>query len=293
MLTVMFGLGLLCAFASVWLLVGSTGGGGARQRNAAAPPGEVPEGAPAVVKVFFPMIRASAGIARAIRWPTYRARAAVSIARSGWGDAFTVNHLIGLKILAAIVLPLVGALLFAPIRNPAIFLLSGVLAFMVPDLMLNSSRKAREAQIVRTLPGAVDVLSLSVEAGLEFLIALERLVKRGLSGPLRDELTAVLNDIRLGTTRSEALRAMASRLEIPQVSSFVSTLVQADLLGASIGEVLKSQAAFLRTERFQRAEKAGGQATQKIIFPMLLFIFPAVLLVVIAPIALKFIYQDF
>jgi tight adherence protein C len=139
----------------------------------------------------------------------------------------------------------------------------------------------------------VDVLSLSVEAGLEFLIALERLVKRGLSGPLRDELTAVLNDIRLGTTRSEALRAMASRLEIPQLSSFVSTLVQADLLGASIGDVLKSQASFLRTERFQRAEKAGGQATQKIIFPMLLFIFPAVLLVVIAPIALKFIYQDF
>ena len=86
---------------------------------------------------------------------------------------------------------------------------------------------------------------------------------------------------------------MAARLEIPQLSSFVSTLVQADLLGASIGDVLKSQAAFLRTERFQRAEKAGGQATQKIIFPMLLFIFPAVLLVVIAPIALKFIYQDF
>jgi len=140
---------------------------------------------------------------------------------------------------------------------------------------------------------SVDVLSLSVEAGLEFLIALERLVKRGLSGPLRDELTAVLNDIRLGTTRSEALRAMATRLEIPQVGSFVSTLIQADLLGASIGDVLKSQASFLRTERFQRAEKAGGQATQKIIFPMLLFIFPAVLLVVIAPVALKFIYSDF
>ena len=101
-----------------------------------------------------------------------------------------------------------------------------------------------------------------------------------------------LCDIRLGTTRSEALRAMATRLEIPQVGSFVSTLVQADLLGASIGEVLKSQASLLRTERFQRAEKAGGQATQKIIFPMLLFIFPAVLLMVIAPIAVKFIFSN-
>jgi tight adherence protein C len=293
MLTVMLGLGLFCAFLSVVLLVAGPSGGSARQREASAPSGEVPEGSPAVVKVFFPLISALAGPARAIRWPSYRDRAEVAIARSGWGDSFTVNHLLALKILSALVLPLTAALLFAPVRNPAVFLLAAVGAFFVPDMMLSSSRKARERQIVRSLPGAVDVLSLSVEAGLEFLIALERLVKRGLSGPLRDELTAVLNDIRLGTTRSEALRAMAARLEIPQVGSFVSTLVQADLLGASIGEVLKSQASFLRTERFQRAEKAGGQATQKIIFPMLLFIFPAVLLVVIAPIALKFIYSDF
>ncbi len=293
MLTVMLGLGLVCAFLSVVLLVSGPSGGGVRQRDATAPPGEVPEGAPAVVKVFFPLVSVLAKPARAIGWPTYRARATVAIARSGWGDSFTVNHLLALKILSAIFLPLGGALLFAILRNPAMFLLAALGAFFAPDQMLSSSRKARERQIVRALPGAVDVLSLSVEAGLEFLIALERLVKRGLSGPLRDELTAVLNDIRLGTTRSEALRAMAARLEIPQLSSFVSVLVQADLLGASIGDVLKSQASFLRTERFQRAEKAGGQATQKIIFPMLLFIFPAVLLVVIAPIVLKFIYSDF
>ncbi len=293
MLTVMLVLGLACVFLAVVLLVSGPSGGSVRQRDAAAPPGEVPEGAPAVVKVFFPLISRLAKPARAIAWPAYRARATVAIARSGWGDSFTVNHLLALKVLSAIFLPIGGALLFAIFRNPAIFLLAAVGAFFAPDQMLSSSRKARERQIVRALPGAVDVLSLSVEAGLEFLIALERLVKRGLSGPLRDELTAVLNDIRLGTTRSEALRAMAARLEIPQLSSFVSVLVQADLLGASIGDVLKSQAAFLRTERFQRAEKAGGQATQKIIFPMLLFIFPAVLLVVIAPIVLKFIYSDF
>jgi tight adherence protein C len=189
--------------------------------------------------------------------------------------------------------PLLAELLFAVFRNPAFFVIAAVLAFYLPDRLLASSRAVRERAIVRALPGAVDVLSLSVEAGLEFLIALERLVKRGLEGPLRDELTTVLNDIRLGTSRANAMRAMAARLEIPEVSSFIATLVQADLLGASIGDVLKQQAAFLRTERFQRAEKAGGQATQKIIFPMLLFIFPAVLLVVIAPIVLKFIYQDF
>jgi tight adherence protein C len=283
---------LVCLFLAVFLFVTSMGSGG-RRREGATAVREVPQGAPAVVKVFFPIISAFSMLAAGISWPSYRQRAAVDIARSGWGDGFTVNHLFALKALFALFIPLFLALLFALFRNPAFFLVAALVAFYLPDRMLRSSRQAREREIVRTLPGAVDVLSLSVEAGLEFLIALERLVKRGMAGPLRDELTAVLNDIRLGTTRSDALRGMAARLEIPQVSSFVSTLVQADLLGASIGDVLKSQAQFLRTERFQRAEKAGGQATQKIIFPMLLFIFPAVLLVIVAPIVLKFIYQDY
>jgi tight adherence protein C len=290
-LQIMLVLGLLCGLAAFVLLFGTSSGGGRGGEHDV--PAEVPPGAPAFVKVFFPVVRLFSRLTPAISWPTYRARAAVAIGRSGWGESFTVDHLLALKVLTAIALPLFGALLFPIFRNPAFFVIGAVAAFYLPDRMLAGSRGVRERQIVRALPGAVDVLSLSVEAGLEFLIALERLVKRGLSGPLRDELTTVLNDIRLGTSRSNALRAMATRLEIQQVSSFVSTLVQADLLGASIGDVLKQQAAFLRTERFQRAEKLGGQATQKIIFPMLLFIFPAVLLVVIAPIVLKFIYRDF
>lgn len=291
MLSIMLLVGLLCLFGAVVLLFNVPSGGS--RRSDAEVPREVPQGAPGFVKVFFPVITAFSKLAAGISWPTYRERAAGMITRSGWGESFTVNHLLALKILCAIVIPFFAALLFNVFRNPAFFVLAAVMSFYLPDKMLASSRAARERVIVRALPGAVDVLSLSVEAGLEFLIALERLVKRGLQGPLRDELTAVLNDIRLGTTRGDALRAMSARLEIPQLSSFVSTLVQADMLGASIGDVLKSQAAFLRSERFQRAEKAGGQATTKIIFPMLLFIFPAVLLVVIAPVALKFIYQDF
>lgn len=292
MLSVMFLGALVCLFFAVYLFLSALGSGG-RRRETGAPVQETPDGAPALVKVFFPIITALSKLTAGIGWPAYRARAAVEISRSGWGEGFSVNHLFATKILFALFIPLFLSLLFALFRNPAFFVIAALLSFYLPDRMLRSSRQAREREIVRTLPGAVDVLSLSVEAGLEFLIALERLVKRGLGGPLRDELTAVLNDIRLGTTRSDALRGMATRLEIPQVSSFVSTLVQADLLGASIGDVLKSQAQFLRTERFQRAEKAGGQATQKIIFPMLLFIFPAVLLVIVAPIVLKFIYQDF
>ena len=182
MLILMLGLALVSVFASIWLLVGSIGGG-SRSRDGGPPKGEVPEGAPGPVKVFFPLISAFAGPARAVKWPSYRERSVAAIARAGWGDAFTMNHLIGMKILMAIVVPVLAALLLAAVRNPAVFLLTGVLAFFAPDVMLSNSRKAREQAIIRTLPSAVDVLSLSVEAGLEFLIALERLVKRGLSGP--------------------------------------------------------------------------------------------------------------
>jgi tight adherence protein C len=162
--------------------------------------------------------------------------------------------------------------------------------FLLPDRLVSDLRKARERQIVRALPGAVDVLSLSVEAGLEFLMAIQRLVERRRFGPLRDELTTVLNDIRLGTSRGDALKAFATRVEIPDVSSFVSVLVQADALGASIGPVLQSQAERMRTERFQRAEREGAKASQKILFPLVLFIFPAVLLVIVSPVVLTFIY---
>ena len=100
----------------------------------------------------------------------------------------------------------------------------------------------------------------------------------------------MLNDIRLGTSRGDALKAFATRVEIPDVSSFVSVLVQADALGASIGPVLQSQAERMRTERFQRAEREGAKASQKILFPLVLFIFPAVLLVIVSPVVLTFIY---
>jgi tight adherence protein C len=184
----------------------------------------------------------------------------------------------------------VAATLLVLFRNPGMFVLAGILGFFLPDRLVADLRKSRERKILRALPGAVDVLSLSVEAGLEFLIAIQRLVEQRRFGPLRDELTTVLNDVRLGHSRSEALKAFATRVEMPEVSSFVSVLVQADALGASIGPVLQSQAERMRVERFQRAEREGARASQKILFPLVLFIFPAVLIVIIGPVVLNFVY---
>jgi tight adherence protein C len=245
---------------------------------------------PITLKWPFPLMELLAPVMKLVPWPSYREKATVLLQRAGIADVVTVNHLLAMKVLSAIVVPLLTAAIFEMFRNPLLFLLAGVGGFMLPDQLVKDLKKKREKAIVRALPGAVDVLSLSVEAGLEFLMAIRRLVERGAAGPLRDELATILNDIRLGQTRGEALKAFAKRVEIPEVSSFVSVLVQADALGASIGPVLQQQAERMRVERFQRAEKEGAKASQKILFPLVLCIFPAVLIVILGPVALNFIY---
>ena len=242
-------------------------------------------------RLLFPLLDALAPLFRnLVGWPTYRRAASVQLQRAGLGDAITVDHLLAFKAIAAIVLPFFLSRITVMFTNPALFLIAGIVGFYIPDKLVSDLRKSREKRLLRALPGSVDVLSLSVEAGLEFLIAIQRLVERGSPTPLRDELATILNDIRLGKSRSDALKSFAARVEIPEVSSFVSVLVQADALGASIGTVLQQQAERMRVERFQRAEREGAKASQKILFPLVLFIFPAVLIVILGPVALIFIY---
>jgi tight adherence protein C len=293
MTTVLLYLALATLFGSVAMLAYAVmpGGRGIAVRGMALKQAEL-ERLPGWLKAIFPLLDGLAPIARRVAWPTYRAHAGTQLQRAGVAEALTVDHLLVLKALSAIGLPLVGAQIFSLLRNPAIFLLAVFGAFILPDRLVADLRKKREKQIVRALPGAVDVLSLSVEAGLEFLLALQRQVERGTPGPLRDELATILNDIRLGKSRSDALKSFATRVEMPEISSFVSVLVQADALGASIGPVLKSQAERMRIERFQRAEREGAKASQKILFPLVFFIFPAVLIVILGPVVLQFIYAQ-
>ncbi|OFW03940.1 MAG: hypothetical protein A3H96_15975 [Acidobacteria bacterium RIFCSPLOWO2_02_FULL_67_36] len=239
-------------------------------------------------RLLYPLLDKMAPLFKGLRLTGYRAKMAVELQRAGIGEYVTVDHLLAMKAVTALFAPLFLSRFLAAFTNPAIFLLGAVGGAFLPDRLVTDLRKNRERQILRALPGSVDVLSLSVEAGLEFLIAMQRLVERGAVGPLRDELATILNDIRLGKSRSEALKGFASRVAIPEVSSFVSMLVQADMLGASIGPVLQQQAERMRVERFQRAEKAGARATQKILVPLAFFIFPAVLIVIMGPVALQF-----
>lgn len=239
-------------------------------------------------RMFYPLLEKMAPYFKKLRLTNYRARMALELQRAGMGEFVSVDHVLAMKVIMAIVVPLFLAQFITAFKNPPVFLAGAIGGAYLADRLVTDLRKSREAAILRALPGSVDVLSLSVEAGLEFLIAMQRMVERGAVGPLRDEMATILNDIRLGKTRAEALKGFAARVAIPEVSSFVSMLVQADMLGASIGPVLQQQAERMRVERFQRAEKAGARATQKILIPLAFFIFPAVLIVIMGPVALQF-----
>jgi tight adherence protein C len=291
MTTILLPIALLLLFVAIVLLAFSLlpGGRGTAVRGMAFRQAEL-DRLPRYLRIIYPLLDGLSPLVKRIPWASYRAHATTQLQRAGIAEALTVDHMLVFKVLCAIVLPLLGAQVLQLLRNPGVYVLAVLGAFYLPDKIVTSLRQRREKQIVRAMPGAVDVLSLSVEAGLEFLLALQRQVERGLPGALRDELATILNDIRLGKSRAEALKAFATRVEMPEISSFVSVLVQADALGASIGPVLKMQAERMRVERFQRAEREGARASQKILFPLVLFIFPSVLIVILGPVILQFIY---
>ena len=161
----------------------------------------------------------------------------------------------------------------------------GLLLFYTwPMLWLRSVVRVRQAKILRSLPFVLDLLTLSVEAGLDFMMALQRCTERPVVDPLTEELLRVIRETQLGTTRREALRAMAQRIDLPDVRSVVNALVQADELGVSIGAILRIQSDQVRTRRFERAERLANEAPVKLLGPLLFFIFPAVFLILLGPV---------
>ncbi len=153
-----------------------------------------------------------------------------------------------------------------------------------PSLWLRNAVTQRQRAILRSLPFVLDLLSLSVEAGMDFMSALQRSVEGRRIDELGEEILRVVREIQLGTTRRNALRAMARRIDLPDVRSVVNALVQADELGVSIGAILRIQSDQIRQRRFDRAEKLANEAPVKLLGPLLLFIFPAVFLILLGPV---------
>lgn len=161
------------------------------------------------------------------------------------------------------------------------------LGWLYPSLWLRERRKVREKMVIRDLPILLDFITMAVEAGLNITGAIEQAVAKGPKGPLSQEFTRMMRDLRAGLPRAEALRRLADRMDIAQISSFTSALIQADRVGASLGQTLRAQAMQRREERFLRAEKMALEAPVKMMFPLVVFFFPLIFIVLAYFIYLK------
>lgn len=226
-----------------------------------------------------------------IKNAVYRKKVEHLLMTAGMSRQLTIDEFIGLRLLYGVLFPaLLFTMNFALEMGlpPLIFLALVPAGYFLPDIHAKGIRKMRTTAVLLDLPFYIDLLALSTEAGLDFIGAIQRIVDKADNSPLAEELGIVLKDIKLGAARLESLRAMSKRLDMPEITSFVAVLADADATGASISSVLKDQSVQMRLERFVRAEKAGARAAQLILLPIMAFIIPAVFIMVFGPVILQF-----
>lgn len=157
---------------------------------------------------------------------------------------------------------------------------------IIPSFLISRRITKRQKEITNSLPDFIDLLTVCVEAGLGFDLALSRIIQK-MPGPLADEFRIMLREVNIGRQRRDALRDMALRLDVPNLTSFIGAVVQADRLGVSIGNVLRIQSEQMRENRRQRAREKALKAPVKMIVPMVIFIFPTIFSVLLGPVVIK------
>ena len=208
---------------------------------------------------------------------------------AGEGSSEAVDRFLAIRVITVCLVPL--AIWFAYIWNPVG--LSGMMQFVVmvalalglligPDASLSRRVEARQLMLRKQLPDILDLLTISVEAGLGFEQALDRTIA-AVPGALSEEFSRMLGEVRAGSSRADAMRAMEQRTNVPEVRSFVLAVLQADTFGVSIGRVLRAQADEMRIKRRQLAQEEAQKAPVKMLIPMVFCIFPALFVVVIGP----------
>jgi tight adherence protein C len=206
---------------------------------------------------------------------------------AGNPPAWDVNRILGLKVLGGGIFTVLGFLYLLSRDWPVYKLvgatvLVGLFGYVLPNLLLYNAGQKRELLMRNALPDAMDLLTISVEAGLGFDAAVSRVAKNG-DGPLNQEFARLLQEMQIGRGRSEAMRAMAERTSLPDLKSFCLAMVQADSLGIPIARVLRIQSKEMRVKRRQRAEEKAQQVPIRMMIPLVLFILPCLFIVILGP----------
>lgn len=207
------------------------------------------------------------------------------LAKAGRPARMPLERLLIAKPALALVTALIGILLIVRSPTGTVFILAAsltALAYFVPDILIHSRGAERQKAIEMELPNTLDQMLISVEAGLGFESALGRAGQNG-TGPLAEELVRTLQDMQVGRSRKDAYLAMSDRTDVPDLRSFVRSVVQADAYGIALANVLRTQAKQMRVKRRQRAEEKAMKLPVKVLFPLMFCILPVLFIVVIGP----------
>lgn len=248
---------------------------------------------PPLLKLIWPVVQIFSFFLTTFYPYEYLERIEKQLETSGVGYLMNAEQFCALRLVSALLFPFVVLLCMAALDNHNILwvVASIALGYFFPVIWLSDTRKKRRIAVIKTLPVYLDFITMSVEAGLNLQGALGQSIEKAPPGPLRNEFSIVLRDLRSGLSRSEALRRMANRLDISEITSFVSAIIQAEKMGSSLAAVLRVQSEQRRSERFLRVEKIAMEAPVKLVAPLVMFIFPVTFIILGFPIAMKFLNE--
>jgi tight adherence protein C len=218
------------------------------------------------------------------------------IVLAGNPPAFTAERIVAFKIVFGIAGLVVGLMLaqllpFTGVLKVGAIALLTLTGYTIPSAAIAARASKRQKEIRKALSDTMDLLTISVEAGLGFDAALGQVV-RNVPGPLSDEISRMLQEMQIGVSRTEALRHLTERTEVPELDGFVLSMIQADKYGVGIAKVLRSQSQELRQKRRQRAEETAQKVPLKLLFPTIFMLLPALFVVILGPGIIK-IYESF
>ncbi len=284
------GLGVLIIFLAVYSMSTTTVAIQERLEEYGARPltlEEIELSQPFSERVVKPMLRSLAKFVtrftpKSILENTYR-----NLEKAGNPYNWTAIEFMGLRVLTGILLGLLGFLLMrvtkvSLAKGMVFFILLGLIGFLIPSFWLGNKIKARKKEILKTLPDAMDLITVSVEAGLGFDMALAKVAEKW-DNELAREFARFLGEVRVGKARHEAMRSMAARVDLPEFTGFVASIIQAEELGASIAKVMRIQSNQMRIRRRQRAEELARQAPIKMIMVLVFFVFPSLFIILLGP----------